>query len=273
MYGPDLVIFSFDRPLQLYALLESIERYISGLNSIQVIYRISSLKFEMAYQEVQQRFSSVVFYKQSEHPLLDFKPLVIKTVYESNSPYILFAVDDNIIKDFIDVKESIQYMEQYGAYGFYLKMGLNLNSCYPLQRAQSIPPHAIIDTKICIWQFKTGEYDWGYPNTVDMTIYRKDDIRPYIVGLHYTNPNNFEGIWASQSAPALVKVGTCYIESKIVNLPLNQSIPNGNFHMNWLNCEQLLEKFTSKLKINIEALYKIDNKSVHMPYIPPLITR
>ena len=34
----DLIIFSYDRPMQLYALLESIETYVRGLENINTIY-------------------------------------------------------------------------------------------------------------------------------------------------------------------------------------------------------------------------------------------
>ena len=45
----------------------------------------------------------------------------------------------------------------------------------------SLPLHVlctltlVYDT-IFSWQFKSGEKDWHYPNTVDMTLYRKKDL-------------------------------------------------------------------------------------------------
>jgi len=36
----DLVIFSFDRPLQLYALLESCEEYMKGLGDVHVTHAL-----------------------------------------------------------------------------------------------------------------------------------------------------------------------------------------------------------------------------------------
>ena len=41
----DLVIFSYNRPLQLYALLESITNYVTGLDKIMVIYRSSDARY------------------------------------------------------------------------------------------------------------------------------------------------------------------------------------------------------------------------------------
>ena len=43
----DLVVFSKDRPLQLYAFLESVETYITDLETISVIYRVTSSAYEI----------------------------------------------------------------------------------------------------------------------------------------------------------------------------------------------------------------------------------
>ncbi|MBS0637365.1 MAG: hypothetical protein JSS12_07625, partial [Verrucomicrobia bacterium] len=41
----DLVVFSFDRPMQLYAFLESLETYVSNPHQIHVIYRCTDKQF------------------------------------------------------------------------------------------------------------------------------------------------------------------------------------------------------------------------------------
>ena len=57
----DLIVYSYDRPMQLYALLESIEKYITGLSDIFVILRTSSSDFEHAYGIVEKTFSKVIY--------------------------------------------------------------------------------------------------------------------------------------------------------------------------------------------------------------------
>ena len=52
----DFVIFSYNRPLQLYAFLESIEKYVAGIGSIQVIYRVSDDSYEEGYKVVKKEF-------------------------------------------------------------------------------------------------------------------------------------------------------------------------------------------------------------------------
>jgi len=33
----------------------------------------------------------------------------------------------------------------------------------------------------CTWRFKDGKGGWGYPNSTDMTIYRKKDVRYFLI--------------------------------------------------------------------------------------------
>ena len=113
----DLVVYSFDRPMQLFALLESIDFYVTGLGEITVIYRSSDDQFSMAYEEVENCFPGVVFVKQGSNPHADFKVLTLRAAFESPHDYILFAVDDIIVKDFIDVERDVQNLELYDAYG------------------------------------------------------------------------------------------------------------------------------------------------------------
>lgn len=63
----DLIIFSYQRPLQLYALLESVEQRVRALKNIFVIYRADDAAFQAAYVEVKGTFSNVKFYRQ-ENP-------------------------------------------------------------------------------------------------------------------------------------------------------------------------------------------------------------
>src|SRR5436190_728507 len=95
----DVVIFSYDRPLQLYALLESLYLYTTDINSIAVVYRTSNDRYEKAFNIVAVQFPQVKFLHQQS--IDDFKILTIAAIEDSSSDYIVFAVDDNIVKDTI----------------------------------------------------------------------------------------------------------------------------------------------------------------------------
>lgn len=270
----DMVIFSFDRPLQLYALLESVDAYVTGLDQIKVIYRASNDEFAYAYDCIYQDFSHVSFVRQGKNPRQDFQPLTINALETSTSPYIVFAVDDNIIKDYVNIEECIDALEQTNAYGFYLRLGFNITHCYTQNQPQNIPSHSAVTKDIYSWKFADGSYDWGYPNTVDLTLFKKEDILPTIKSISFYSPNVFECAWAHKADAIKHRMGLFYAESKIVNLPLNivQEDWNNRNQQELLPAHQL-ELFFAGKKIDIKPLHRIANCSPHMEYCPSLIDR
>lgn len=270
----DLIIFSFDRPLQLYAFLESVELYAKNASDVRVIYRVSDNRYARAYDQVQKDFPNSIFIKQSNDPSNDFKKLLIKSLSHTGEEHIVFAVDDIIVKDYVDFSHCIQLMEQCDAYGFFLRLGKNITYCYAMNKAQKVPALKEVGNSVYAWQFGQADYDWGYPNTVDMTIYRKKDVEGILKSINYKKPNDLEALWASCSYSLKQKMGLCYESSKIVNVPLNR-VQNyfSNRHMGFASPEELLGVFESGFKIDIRPLHKIENISPHMEYEPQFIKR
>ena len=274
-YKADIIIFSYDRPLQLYALLESLQKYVSHINSTTIIYRTSNERYNNGFKIAASDFPLVTFLQQQS--IYDFKTLTLQALTKSTSPYVVFAVDDNIVKDVINLHECIEWLEHENAYGFYLKMGLNLDYCYTENAAQVLPPKKQVSADVFSWEFDLGEKDWHYPNTVDMTLYRKEDLLFLFESLEYTNPNLLEGRWAEwwvvHKAPS--PIGLFYDSSKILNIPLNkvQSVNPLNRDMNLYTPQELLEKFEAGFKMDISPLYLMNNKAVHTEYEPTFIPR
>lgn len=272
----DFVVFSYDRPLQLFALLESAHLYIDGLGQTTVIYRVSNDAFEKAYQEVARSFGDVIFLKQGAQPVQDFKPLTLHAVFDAPNDYILFAVDDDIIKDFIDIAQDIARLEHYGAYAVFYKLGLNLSYCYPAAHAQRVPVHERLEADLYAWRFCDGEYDWHYPHTVDMTLYRKKGIEHDLRNMSYHSPSTFEGQWdlRSHAASIMNKKSLFFELSKMVNVPINRvqnEAPNGN--MNLLSPQELLDLFNQGLKMDIVPFFRIMNNGAHTEYVPMFVGR
>lgn len=263
----DLIVFSYDRPLQLYAFLESVHRYITGLESTTVIYRTSTKEFNAAYTRVQQSFPTVIFKQETATQNEDFKSLLVKTVTSGYSPYILFAVDDMIAKEHTDLTVCTSLMEQTDAYGFYLRLGTNLNYCYPFSCDQPVPPLTQVSPSVYSWTFKDGSCDWNYPNTVDMTIYRKKDILAAVEKLNYRNPNTFDVAWSKIAFTVACKKGLCFNQSVIINIPMNRvQNEHNNRYANMWSSEQLLTLFESNLKIDINQFDRIKNNACHVVY-------
>jgi hypothetical protein len=267
--GADLIIFSFDRPMQLYALLESVKKHMQGVNATAVIYRTTDEAYEQAYQEVKDTFSNVIYVQQGINPQEDFKLLTMQAFCLLGSPYVLFAVDDMIVKDDVDLNACIEHMEREGAYGFYLRLGKNTTFSYPYKVEQGIPStFELVADDVCKWQLGSGRYCWGYPHTVDMTVYRKADIFPYLRGLAYASPNQLEGNWSCYWRNCSLSWGLCFEQSKVLNIPLNcvQKVTKENPHMGSYSPAELRELFEAGFKIDIEPLYRFENRSAHTDF-------
>ncbi|MCF7806538.1 MAG: hypothetical protein K9M07_05075 [Simkaniaceae bacterium] len=276
----DLVIFSYDRPLQLYALLESIEHNVKGLNQQIVIYRTSQPEYEKGYQEVKKAFRHVIFKAQNpKHAASDFKPLVMNSMFNptSSAQYALFAVDDIIVTHPIDLDQSIRALEKTGAYCCLFRLGMNIHYSYSVNQSCEPPKGQRIKEDFLMWTFADGKHDWAYPNNVDFTLYRKNDILPFFRSQAFTYPNNLETPWA-KIADVQLK-GICYNQSCIINIPMNVISTQGNHQsfqnrqMHYKTTKELLQLFQDGYKINIRPLQGFLNPSPHFDIKPEFIKR
>lgn len=265
LYGSpktDLIIYSYNRPMQLYALLESIEYYVYGLEKIYVIYRTSSQEYEDAYGILKKSFQNIRFIAQKP-PYNDLKELTCNCFSEIQNPYILFGVDDIIVKDFINLNECTQALEKHNAHGFFFRLGKNLDHCYAMNGSQSLPPLCSVDHEIYTWQFSQGEYDWNYSNNLDFTLYRIQDLKDLIISLDYKTPYSLES--QLMSRVDYNQYGLCYESSKIVNFPLNIIQTDWPNHCDdEYNITQLFDLFSKNLKIDIIPIHQLANTSAHM---------
>ncbi len=267
----NLVVFSFDRPLQLYAFLESFEQNTRGCERISVVYRTSSTEFDTGYAVVKQQFPQVEYLQQSPDTKGDFKPLTLKAINFAQEKYIVFAVDDIIITRFIDFDEIVTALERVPSEGFYLRLGNHINACYSENRTTGTPSFTPI-AHMLSWKFKDCSGDWGYPHTVDMTVYRKHELKKLFLTMPFTNPNTLEGSWAC--CPPQHPAGLCYEHACIVNCPLNiVQTTWKNRHSNECSPQELLELFLAGYKMDIVPLQNIFNKAPHMDYKPTFIKR
>lgn len=270
----DMLIFSYNRPLQLYALLESVHKYMTGIADLRVIYRADNDAYASGYAELQTTFPAVTFIKQGANPRADFKPLTLQALDAMSSPYIIFAVDDIVVKDYVDLAACGDMLQRTGAYGFYLRLGLHTDYCYALSGMQGIPQHVPIAPDMYAWQFSASAGDWNYPNTVDMTLFRKAEVMPELRRLSFSTPNSLEGNWAGMAGSIMQRLGLFFGTSKIVNLPFN--LVQNDFHnrnMAYMTCEEFLKKFQEGFKIDISPLFQIKNRSAHMDYVPTFVVR
>jgi len=257
----DLIIFSYDQPLRLYAYIESLKLYVKGLEKIYVLYRARGQAFERSYQIVQKKFPDVVFVKQ-EHKRADalFKPLLLDILFKKSvSNYVLFGVDDTIVTDFINISECIFALELQKAFGFYLRLGKNITHV-------GTPTNVLTEVfpEIFAWQFKGKKHAWRLASSIDMTIVHKNDIKKQFHGIRYNTPRQLEKVWNLQICPK--SYGLCFSHSKIVKIPSNGIQEDDVTH-------KFLGFFNQGLKIDIRPLFQVNNERPEINYIPTFIKR
>ncbi len=264
----DVIIFTYNRPLQLKAYLESFFKHVVGYGKITVIARLED-DFEKTYSEIFNEYPACTLVRQSkQNPRSDFKTLTLKALAESS--YFMFAVDDIVITDYIDLSRCIELLEKTSAYGFYFRLGKNITACC-MQKLQTGRPELMaIEPDVYRWQFKTGCGDWNYPNSVDMVLMRKSDHYALFEQIDFNTPNNFEAYWSTYADSN--NFGLCFEYSKIVNLLINevqdswQASPIGKGY----SIHELLQLYQKGLKLDISKLYKIRNNDPHVENYEPI---
>jgi hypothetical protein len=270
----DMIVFSFNRPLQLYATLESVAKYFYNINEIYVLYRVDNDAYYQAYQEVKNDFPFVHFVKQGNNPRNDFKPLFLECFFASPAEYVFFAVDDDVVTDFVDVRKCVEAMELVDAYGFYLRLGTNVVKQYLQASIFPIPPLTHVKEDIYQFKFAEGIGEWCYPNSLDLALFKKSKIEDYLKNISYSSPNTLEAGWAGAAAMSIHLSGLCFEHSRQFTLPLNivqQDWYNPN--ENSFSVEDLLTKWKKGLKMNVDAFCKVDNSCAFMGYTPQFIGR
>lgn len=282
----DIIVFSADRPLQLYAFLESLYQHITGLGKVMVLTRANNNEYKKAYDKVQQAFPQTLFtYEDTNQD--SFKNNLISLMQEqATGRYLMFAVDDLVVIRSCDLNDCIRALDQQDHYAFYLRMGKNITRHYGLKPGKTMSLPALVPF-ILSPSSKNAIYEWGlvpeikdffnpwyYPFSLDMTIFRKNLVIDLIMNwLSYTNPGLLEYRWAKVVQLLPGKKGLCFELSTVVNLPLNLVHATGEKNMNYLSTQELLVKFNEGLKIDVQALFNIDHNSPHEDISPNFIQR
>lgn len=253
------IIFSKDRPLQLYALLESYFTYCKDPVPLIILYKASEDDYERAYNEIKDSYKKKEIIFRQE---IEFKSDLINILENSGSKFIFFLVDDIIFTDqfvfddFISLKDNDKYILS-------LRLGKNLNYCYTKQSKQSLP---LFHRKknFLIWKWGKGKLDWNYVFSVDGNIYNKDEILIITKLTHFKAPNSFEAGVNTFRFILRRKKGICYPKSKLVNVCINKVQNEVKNISGNISTKELLEYWNDEKKIDIHYFNNMMNDSAHI---------
>ena len=214
-----IIIFSFNRAIQLDALIASYKRYwkTSGCK-IDVVYNTSSADFQRGYDKLIEIHASdrdiefhkehkaefsytcselanpynlrkLISHKYLRHPRTDFRPLVNSLMKQSPMDMVMFMTDDSVFIEDVVIPEGVfeWIREAPSKRQFSLRIGEGMNN----QPAKGVA----LSGDLLEWNMGDMPKDtnWGYQFSVDAHIYSKERILRLYETYLFCNPNSLEG--------------------------------------------------------------------------------
>jgi len=213
------VIFSKDRPLQLDAVLASLDLSVSDLGQarVTVLYAASTPFFAAQYRIVGFDHPNVELRREG-----DFKSDLIELV--AGFPFVLFVVDDTVFVGDASLATSMSILENdRSCVGFSYHLGCNTTYCYTMDKPQNPPAFESAGPGLVRFNWPDMDYDFGYPIEVSSSMYRTADLLPLLESLPYRNPSTLEAALARrafefrESMPRLAS----YARSVALSIPAN----------------------------------------------------
>lgn len=255
------LVFSKDRAYQLDAFLRTArDNGKIDLKNVSVLHRYEQ-KHELQLESVKKEFPGVIFIKETS-----FLEDVRKWVSEIDSEFISFATDDALftrdIREKI-VEETLRAVED--VFTFSLRMGIQLNYCYPISSSQKIP-NGMIDSERFFWRWNGSDGDWSYPLSVDGHVFRKKDLKFMVENCQFKNPNTLESSIQMFSGGIFNRLISCHCISSYFNSPINvvQNVYN-NRHGNLTN-DELYEKYSQGARFEPSSTSGFLNISAHQEF-------
>jgi len=183
--------------------------------------------------------------------------------------YVLFLVDDNIfVRDF-SLDEAIRVLASHpDAIGFSLRLGKNIDFCYPTRQYQRIPPHQSLSGGILKFDWTSAAGDFGYPLEISSSIFRVRDVVPLIRHFGFHNPNSLEAMlsgkrWLfSKCMPYLLSYSVSVTFCNPINI-VQQDAANRAGTRNEYSSNNLLRLFDQDYRIDASKYSDFTPNSCH----------
>lgn len=245
------IIWSKDRPAQLYLLLESISKVFNGYyHKVTILYKSSDKKYEDGYNECLKFGYDFVkensFYEDSINLIEDARPKVC------------LLTDDTVFYDkvYIPQFESVlNFMNLCPNNVFSFRLGENtlvqdhINNI----KQNELVSVGYFDVKYWNPANYPAYMNYGYPFAIDAHLYNKQFLLSKIKSFRWNNTNDLEG-GLQKFTKEVYSLG-CFVSSKAVNIPYNNISgltginPNNN-----VSLEEANNKFLSGYKIDLNAI-------------------
>lgn len=274
-----IIVFSFNRALQLDTLLSSIiKHWKSPSYNIDIVYNSTTVKFQDGYDKLRAKFraySNILFHKESNvcpdkvnyllllnyfnflqwrdftvtrHPKTNFKSLVIDLMIKNKKKFIMFLTDDAMFVN--DVAIDTKHFEWMNNNPLHNQISLRVG--VGLDDSES---HYKNNGKFLSWNFakEKSSTNWGYRFSVDAHIYDKKIIIKLLKRNIFVNPNTLEGpVCCDAIRHGLLENGRGFVRPSLLSFPINM-------------VQSVVENKTMGVPIEMLNQYYLDGYTLRYP--------
>lgn len=251
----DTVVFTKDRPLQLYAYLESYYQnvYEDSQGQLVVFYRTSDEKYEDGYRIIRNEFKKVTWVYQNK-----FDDQLKEIVNNFTSKHILVTCDDDIWVNNFKYTEHINKIFNHNVATLMLHLRPALDFCYPMNAPMQSPDYIDNYRGLMLWNWTKADKDYGYPMGVSCSMWGRESLLTEMNKYTFAHPNELEEKM-SQNPFTHRPFMLSFRQNKMINSPLNRvqdysRNPNAN-----ISTESLNQKFLEGYKIDLTKIDKSPN--------------
>lgn len=267
------IVVSKDRALQLYSLLCTYRELVEHPVALTVIYSTSTEAHSKAYKEVEGLFANgslkVEFVKEAE----SFRVTINKILSRISTKNIVFLVDDIVFIRHVDLAFAAQLYTS--RYILSLRHSPALTRSYTSNTNQR-PPRLLEfsgNPELLQFQWFEAGHEWSDPWSLDGQVLSTAEVRAMTKVCDFVAPNTYEAALKTFSSMCTMRLGLCYSESKILNLPINR-VQNEVANLSGeISPEYLLSQWNKGMMLDTEMLRSHIPRSTHEEYAVALKIR
>lgn len=272
-HGITCIIFSKDRALQLYALLESIFSYTHPKFRIAILYTVGDQRHSRAYSQLileSKNFGSKIDWIKE---VGGFKSALMGLLTTINTDKIFFLTDDNIFINHFDFSDCNLY--DCNNYVFSLRHSKNITYSYTGEKKYQPPKFINSTRRNDLFEFRWFEApcEWSDPWSVDGQIYKTSEIKVLSRISSYHGPNSYEAALKRFNFMMRDRVGVCTNHSIVLNMPINLTQNEWKNKFSGLSSLEYLIAWGNGKKLDISLLRGHNPSSTHEVHFLPLIDR
>lgn len=240
----EIIIFSYNRAMQLNTLLKSIKRHWESHSyQISILYNCSDCNYAKGYEILKRKYPNVKFVRENKslpnyklkdflsvfnlkrfikysyvrHPKSDFRDRLIEILSQAEAELVMFLTDDSQFITDVEIEpralnkvSSDPYHTQYS-----LRLGQNINNPGKVERFAE---------RQMTWSYNDpqNQRDWRYNFSVDAHIYDKKVILDLAKRILFTNPNSYESFTTIYCRKkGWLNKGIANMNPSILSFPIN----------------------------------------------------